>query len=565
MVAVMAGVWLALAVFVVTAWPRLMTSKVWRVCALLLALALSFVQQLLFSTVAEDAYISFRYARNIADGDGPVFNPGERVEGYSNFLWTVLIALSRAMFGWDVQTGAVVLGIACTLGCVLAAYFLVNRIVAVAEPDGPGLPALGVGAAVVTAGASSLAAYGASGLETPLFLLLMLCIGYALAAGRPVVAGVLAALAIMTRPDGVVVAVLAGLWLVTSALRRRTTAWAPAGYALGALVLLVPWTAWRVTYYGYLLPNAVAAKSGGSLGWQLRQGWDYLTGFAQVYQVFVLLGVVAVVVLLGSRRSPASDTAARARSLVWLLLELAVVYTAFVVAVGGDWMPAWRLLAPVPPLLAIAAAAAYGVWAAADTAGAPSPRPRAQRLAQRRAVGIVAVAVCGLSMVVSVTHPRMLPAMHDWRDAIGELGETGSWLGERLPAGTVVSTYANGALSYRAGSHLVLVDVLGLTDEHIARHGERSESAGMIGHIAQDYSYVVNVRMPAVAVDTGAGYAEKQHCGINPAFAGLYEVATFRRAGQERWIALYLRRAQAPVLIELLDADPRFTYVACPR
>ena len=41
--------------------------------------------------VQDDAYISFRYARNLADGFGLVWNIGERVEGYTNFLWTLLM------------------------------------------------------------------------------------------------------------------------------------------------------------------------------------------------------------------------------------------------------------------------------------------------------------------------------------------------------------------------------------------------------------------------------------------------------------------------------------------
>ena len=46
-----------------------------------------------FFAVFEDAFISFRYSQNLADGHGLVFNVGERVWGYSNFLWTVLLAL----------------------------------------------------------------------------------------------------------------------------------------------------------------------------------------------------------------------------------------------------------------------------------------------------------------------------------------------------------------------------------------------------------------------------------------------------------------------------------------
>jgi hypothetical protein len=40
----------------------------------------------------EDAYITFRYSKNFAEGTGPVFNPGERVEGYSNPVWMAGIA-----------------------------------------------------------------------------------------------------------------------------------------------------------------------------------------------------------------------------------------------------------------------------------------------------------------------------------------------------------------------------------------------------------------------------------------------------------------------------------------
>ena len=48
-----------------------------------------------FHYIPDDAYIGFRYARNVARGDGFVFNAGERVEGYTNFLWlTLLVAAS---------------------------------------------------------------------------------------------------------------------------------------------------------------------------------------------------------------------------------------------------------------------------------------------------------------------------------------------------------------------------------------------------------------------------------------------------------------------------------------
>nr|WP_040925502.1 hypothetical protein [Saccharomonospora marina] len=564
MVAVTIGAWLALAAVLVAAWPRLNAEPGWRAATMALTLAFSLAHQLLYSTIAEDAFVTFRYARNIADGYGPVFNPGERVEGYSNFLWLVLITLPRAMFGGSVVTGAVVLGVLCTLGAVLLSYFLVNRMVADAQHGGAGMRGLGVAAAALTAGVSSLAAYGPSGLETSLFVLLVLTVCYAVAAQRPVVAGVIAALAAMTTPDGLVVAVVVGLWLVARAARGHTTAWAPSAYALGALVLLVPWTAWRLTFYDHPAGGGISPTE------RLGAGWDYLAGFALGYQAFLLLTAAAVALLLTRRRAQ-DPAAARARAVVWLPLLLAVAQSMFVGYAGGDPMPAWRLLAVVPPLLAVAAAAAYGIGIGAPSV--PSPKPRAAALARRRTVPVVAAAVCGLSLVVTTAHPRMLPAMHEWRTATGQLEQIGGWLGENLPQGSVVSAYKPGALGYRAGPALVIVAASGRADEHLGARAQQP-SAGAAGYPAggdgyggyggyEGYDGYVVSRMPLVAVDTDTGYTAEQHCGMDPAFAGLYEVASFQRADTEQWVSLYVRRDAKRRVLELLEADGTYRHVPC--
>jgi len=224
-------------------------------------------------------------------------------------------------------------------------------------------------------------------------------------------------------------------------------------------------------------------------------------------------------------------------------------------ALGGDQLPAWRLLAPIPPLLAVASVAAYGVLTA--------PTARAHRR-ETRLIPVVAFALAGLSLLVTVLSPNMLDGVRALGTRTAQLGEIGSWLAESLPPGTVMSTYDNGALSYRAGTQLQVVDVLGVTDEQIARHGVRAENPGPTGGIASDYDYVITLRRPAVAVTTSEGYAPSQHCAIDPVYAGRYQVATFRREDSRAWIALYLRSEQAATLIAELDRDSRFVYVSCP-
>lgn len=581
--------WLVLAAIVVLTWDRLGTDRGWRGFVLALTLGLSLLHQLLFATVTEDALITFRYAQNIADGNGPVFNPGERVEGYTNFLWLVLIALPRAAFGADVETAAVVFGVLSALGCVLVSCFLVNRIVAAAAaaapPGAEPSPALGVAAAVLTASAGGLAVYGPSGSEVPLFVLLVLATGYALAARRPVVAGVLVAFAVMTSPEGLVVAVLAGLWLLVAALKEKHTWWAPVGYVLGALVFLIPRLAWRATFYQHFLPAPLAAKLGGPLSAQLAAGWPYVSGFALAHQGFLLLGLVAAVALLlrrteavaagASPRAGASaietprtavttggfvtrtprNVAGEARALIWLLFVTAAGLAVAAVLTGGDPGPSWRVLAPVPPLLAVASVAVFGVLTA-DVEGKPSPRPRAWPSATRL-VPVTACGLAGIAVLVSVFNPEMLGRVRDWRAHGTELAEIGGWLGEYLPPGSVVSGAAPGALATHGGQ-LLIIDVFGRTDDHIAREGRHE------GGISTDYDYVVNSRRPTVAVPADGGYADRQHCVIDPVYAGKYEVATFRRAGTPYWVSVYPRSEQAKSLVADLAKDPDFRYVPCP-
>ncbi|MEV4595980.1 hypothetical protein AB0K15_01090 [Amycolatopsis sp. NPDC049253] len=511
MVYAVVGGWLVLGALVVLTWSRIATDAGWRAFVVVLVLAFSLVHQLLFATVTEDALVTFRYAQNIADGNGPVFNPGDRNEGYANFLWLVVIALPRAAFGADISTSAVVLGVVAALGCVLLAYFLTNRIVRLALPEGAEpQPAIGVAAAVLTAGASGLAVYGPSGTELPMFVLLVLAVAYALVARRSVVAGVLVAGAVMTRPEGLVLAVVAGVWLALAAARGRHNWWTPAGYVLGALVFLVPWTAWRVTYYHHFLPDSAVRVLGPD--------WRYLADFSLAHLGFLMLAVAAVVGLL-ALRTP--ERAAESRSALWLLFALALCFTGFVVALDGDTGPSWRLLVPVPPLLAVAAVGAYGVLTAAN----PSPKPRTVS----RLVPVVAAVLTGFAVLVSVVSPDVLKSVRAWHTDSAQLAEVGDWLASYLPPGSVVSAAAPGAIASRAGSRL------------------------LVG---------TNLMRATVAVPEESGYAKSQHCADDT--RAWYRVATFRRIGTPFWISVYPRADEAGLLIDYLDRAPDFQYVSCP-
>src|SRR5690349_2759603 len=117
------------------------------------------------SFTIDDAYISFRYAENLANGNGLVYNVGERVEGYTNFLWTVLLA-AAVKLGAAPAAASKVLGAACAAGALVPTYLLSRRLRPFSN-----VPCL---ATWLLAMSVLFSGYAVFGLETPLFLLLTL-------------------------------------------------------------------------------------------------------------------------------------------------------------------------------------------------------------------------------------------------------------------------------------------------------------------------------------------------------------------------------------------------------
>jgi len=197
----------------------------------------------------DDAYISFRYARNLARGAGLAFNAGQRVEGYTNFLWTVVLA-GAARLGMDIPRAAVCLGVGlASLSLVLT--WLLGRSVG-AERNWRRQMAWA--APAILAFYPGWAYWAFSGMEGPLLACLVL--GFLLTSCRPrcgpgavVAAGVIGVLAAMTLWEAVLlwpVGVLAQLWD-----RPRGAAARFGRAALLAAVLLAGFGAYFAWRYGY--------------------------------------------------------------------------------------------------------------------------------------------------------------------------------------------------------------------------------------------------------------------------------------------------------------------------
>jgi arabinofuranosyltransferase len=362
------------------------------------ALLLPFVV-LVFSRIEiiDDAYISARYALNLSRGNGLVFNLGERVEGVTDLLWTLLLAAPLRL-GVPFRGAAAAMGTALGLLAEVEAWRLCRR--------------LGVAPWAAAGAVTVLALYPgywlttASGLEGGLFAFLLVRTVSALVAGAPRAAGGWGGLLFLTRPESLLALPLAGayqLWRARAAAR-------PWGRMIRECLvpLLVPWlaliaaaTLWRLWYYGVWLPNSVTAKapalgSPALLVENVLYGLRYEARFAA--QALPLAAAALLAPLVAPRVAA-----------VWLGVALLGAEGAVVLANGGDWMPNSRLLSVYAPLLAVLLAVVLQRVAgggAADAGGAPPPQPHPG--ARRRGGALAALALaCGVALMLVL--PRSGP------------------------------------------------------------------------------------------------------------------------------------------------------------
>ena len=499
--------------------------------------------------VSDDAYISFRYAQNLATGLGLEWNPGYRVEGYSNFLWVAALALMH-LLGVPVPEAArwlTWLSAAAAIVLVVWAARLERRRPAWALAALAPLPLVASFPYIWwTSMRLETAAFGT------LIVLAMLLFAREEAdndpGARPWGSAVPLLALFMLRPEGPVFAGIPVAFLLLglrsradlSQLLRRRWRWV-AIWAGGFVIYQV----WRVSYFGEVMPNTYHAKVVGCD--QLHEGWVYLRRLVTERPIYIALAGAPL--LMGVLASQVGR----------LLMAAAATLVVVITLEGGDWMREWRMFQPCLPI--VAAAGAVGLQ-------------RAARLS--RVAGLSAA--LGLLLLVGQVHNLMGTPWSEWKAALGGArrgqlinmeGEmTGvskqvaAWLRKEAKPTDLVAVNHAGALPYYAG--LPVLDMAGLNDKHIARR----PGLGLI-HTKWDSDYVLAQKPAFVVLNTKVyprdfayvpGYWQGetdlfQHPGFsqnyvavkkvwrwralhlgsrgNPGSAGEYHIMVFRRVKQQ--------------------------------
>lgn len=421
--------------------PAVSVSLIVAVCTLL-AWKLRFVQ--------DDAFISYRYAANLARGNGLVWNVGERVAGYTNFLWTVLMSLPIVMHRSPVPFSYLV-GLTCFVVSLLLTFGIARRLLTYGGA---------LLATLLTGLNYSFALYATGGLETPLvatallaafYFALPLLLDESPSSQALLFLSLASVTALLTRLDSAVyLTVLQALVLYKLlSLRADWRKW--VALLAPEVVIFAAWCIWQTSYYGELLPNTFYLKIASE-----SAGVRYANGFWFVYQFLLkYLFLVGFLLFAFHLRSLRRNTALLA------IATISLAWCAYVIYAGGDFME-YRFMVAVIPLLAILL-----VWACLQT--------------MRWNIGPV---ILGLALITAVgpwqpvelapqhfdveTRERLIrhltPEGGDWE----AVGQTLGRVFHGSPQVTIAVMPA-GVIPYY--SQLPSVDMLGLNDRWIARHG----------------------------------------------------------------------------------------------
>lgn len=418
----------------------------------------------------DDAYITLRYANHWQAGSGPVWNPNERVEGYTSFLHlAVLTPLQK--IGISPEGSARIVGLCSYLAIWITIVYYsyktesnqIHRLTKMLILMGT------IPTAFITI------AWSLGGLETPLYMLLLMSATYLFttfeqnaSTSKAITVGLLLGLCTLTRPEAalfVVITISTGLVFYKS--RKISLC-----ILLAFSILYMPYFVWRWQYYGDILPNTFYAKLGTPLTKRLQDGLYYLHTFLRSAPWTALLALASWSYTLFKQ----SDR----RTTSWkYMTAISLVATIYIVWTGGDHMPAYRFWAPLIPIYA---------WFIAHAWSSQADTTTFRQWALLPAILIV----LSMSQFLVVEERMQNARRADPAAAIGK--QVGNYISKHFAPKSVIATNSAGAVAYFAPDHY-FIDMLGLNDRTIAKRDNfpiRTHWQQFPGHSKGDGKYVLS-------------------------------------------------------------------------
>ncbi len=545
------------------------------VYVLLGAICLIFVY-LCFQTkfIQDDAYITFRYVENFINGNGLVFNVGEKVEGYTNFLWLLLLSVF-AVLGMNIIDISQYLSVGFGVMTLVMTYkvssliilkdttALTKKVKSSNEDEGPA-KLLDLIPVILTASVGAFQYWSISGMETSMFVALCLLAIYfylrdmnkpGIIYSYPLVLF----LASLTRPEGQYVFGIIILHKIIMSFRENKSGAIKELLSKNNLITyaiyIVPtvlYMLFRLAYYGYPFPNTFYAKTGFSAVY-LQTGWEYFWDFASGY---LLWGIAFIAPLFLFKRKEIFPQ-------VLLLFMLYFLYTVYIISIGGDVLPLYRFFYFVGPLVFILFGKVLTLFYFYVKNNVTSGKPIG-------AVSLVLIAAVVYGWYnYSNQKDDIQQKMELENGLVAKMQIAGEWFNaKQQEKGEVLDVGATtiGALSYYAGDKVNIIDMLGLTDEEVAHNPQPIPeiSEGFIGWKERNYNvdYMMSRDPDYVYFSTGikpSAYAERA-LFTNDEFIDYYYPYYFTIASKNFTDIVYKRKSDAEVQADTRNYPPNPNY-----
>ncbi|TFH36300.1 MAG: hypothetical protein E4G99_05275 [Anaerolineales bacterium] len=415
--------------------------------------------------ISEDSFITFRYVSNTVDGFGPVFNIGERVQGFTHPLWLILLVL-----GSKIAANPIFLSIAYGLVFTFLTIAILGRALAQIVHNRITLSVLLTLICLLWSLSDPWLSFQTGGLENSLSNLLITTIlieAWFKTMRRPGWLLLLITLLCLTRPDFIIFSapiVIILLLRLKSIRRLLDLSW--------AISPALAWLVFAWTYYGAVLPNTAYAKLGIYPSWveAVTQGFRYL----QDWLTYDTVPAIGAVVFLG-----VAVSVMRSKERLACVVGV-VLYTIWIVLIGGDFMRG-RMLTPV-----LTATVVLGSLVIAE-------RSTHSKGKTRRFDGVVVAGLIMTLFFLQQTRPDPGAEISPHGIVNEQLFYPGYHLSFLLEQGHLENPYLDlrladdlrrfaqscgpitihmrnpGTIAFLAGPDVSVIDTLGLTDAYIAR------------------------------------------------------------------------------------------------
>jgi arabinofuranosyltransferase len=427
----------------------------------------------LFQNV-DDAYISYRYGKNFMNGEGLVYNPGEYVEGYTNFLWTLITAPFTKVSAVDVSILSSSLGLIISIANILLVALISRQFNSKAAKYMKFLVLL---PALFLALDDSIAFWAIGGMEFPMYTLFILGIiyNYFKMNESPRHLYYLVAflmLCTLTRPEGNMIFVITFVHMVLFRKKINNFTKVIITIIISYALFCTAYYGFKYLFYGQLIPNTFYAKGVTDFKMNLVLGAKYLalcTGTRMYIFVFILF-------------IPFKEAFKESR--LSYLISFSLVYVTYLVLVGGDWMIANRFFVPVLPILYILSVIGFLNFIA-KVSEYYNDEKRALKTAK---ITVLIISVLLFLLTLSFLEYRQLIIKDNNAKYEMQWSMFGKWLKMNVPQETIIAVGPAGKIPYY--SELYTIDMWGLNNEYISKTDSKRLQAG---HKKFDFEYVLSL------------------------------------------------------------------------